>query len=120
MGSRHWLTTAAVLVMAGPTCGSGADAAVLLCHPAVSSGLQEARTEQEARALAISAWITAASAHGQAFTAWRLAAGKFYTCTKTAVGGYRCLAKAEPCGISQVPPPPGGGWQPRKSQGVSG
>ena len=96
-----------------------AGAAVLICQASVSSGLQEGRTEQEARALAISAWITEASRYGQAYTAWRLAAGKFYTCSKTASGAFQCMAKAEPCSVSQVPPPPGT-VVPRKTPGIAG
>jgi hypothetical protein len=80
-------------------------AAVRICQSAVSSGLQDARTEKEARALAISAWITAAAVHGASYTAWRLAIGKSLTCSKTTADTYQCLAKAEPCVISQVPPP---------------
>lgn len=94
-------------------------AAVLLCHAAVSSGIQEAKTEREARALAISAWMTEAAKYGQAYTAWRNAAGKFYNCSQAASGMYQCVAKAEPCGVSQVPPAPGT-FVPRKPQGVSG
>ena len=120
MGVGHWLSATAIFTAASLVAPDVPHAAVLLCHPAVSSGLQEARTEQEARALAISAWMTAASVHGQAYSAWRQAAGKFYNCIKTASGSYQCLAKAEPCGVSQVPPKPDGTWQPRKSQGISG
>ncbi len=94
-------------------------AAVLVCQPPVSSGLQVAGSEQEARALAISGWITEASRYGRAYTAWRLAAGKFYTCSKTASGAFQCVAKGEPCAISQVPPPPGS-LAPRKPQGIEG
>ena len=114
------LTVAGAMVIGFLVAAGPAQSAVRLCYPAVSSGLQEAQTEQAARALAISAWITAASAHGPAFTTWRLAASKFYKCTQTAGGTHQCLAQAEPCGILQVPPPPDGLWQPRKPPGVSG
>jgi hypothetical protein len=107
------------LAVAALSLASDAGAAVRVCMPAVSSGLQEADTEQHARALAISAWITAAAAHGQAYASWRLATGKLYNCTRTATGAFRCLAKAEPCAISQVPPPPGA-LPPRREPGIGG
>lgn len=104
-------------VAAGLGAGS-ARAAVLICQPAVSSGPQEGKTEHEARALAISAWITEAAKYGRAYTAWRIAAGKLYGCSKTASGTFHCVAKAEPCAVSQVPPP--GTFAPRRPQGIDG
>lgn len=93
------------------------EAAVRLCKTMTSSGLQEARSEQEARALAISAWVTAASSHGERYAGWRVAIDKLIACSATADGRFWCLAKATPCTISQVPK---GDTVPYKKQGIDG
>lgn len=94
-----------------------AESAVRLCKSSTSSGLQAGRTEIEARAQAVSAWITAASAHGERYAAWRVAIDKTIACSPKGDGGFHCLAKAAPCTISQVPP---GTFVPYKKPGVDG
>ncbi len=83
----------------------------------ISSGLQEARSEREARALAISAWVTAAGVHGERYVGWHVAIDKSLTCSQASDGQYKCLAKALPCTISQVPVNQA---KPYKKPGVDG
>jgi hypothetical protein len=97
-------------------CVSPSHAAVRLCQGEISSGLHKAKSEQEARALAIASWNSQAKDLGVGYT-WRGATNRYLNCAPGQDGGYQCLAKALPCIISQVPTPPGS-FQPVAPAGV--
>jgi len=105
VGACRFVLSVVIAGGALSACDPAAWAAVRICQPEVSSGLQVADTELEARRLAISAWVAAAGAYGKPYTSWRLALSKFYSCAEGEDGKVRCLARARPCVISQVPSP---------------
>ena len=94
-----------------------AQAAMRVCQGEVSSGLQRAKTELEARAMAIASWNKLAGVYGDGYL-WTGATNKFLNCSPH-VEGFQCLAKALPCTISQVPLPPGS-FKPVSPGGVKG
>lgn len=95
----------ALLVLAALLGGAPADAAVKLCRPEVVSDDFAARTEPEARKLAISHWELLAGLHGVGYKSWRLAGNRRITCRYLADGLRHCQARGSPCTISQVVPP---------------
>jgi hypothetical protein len=66
---------------------------------------EKARTEIEARRLALQRWTLFAALNGPSFASWRLAANKSISCRYLADGLHHCQARGSPCTISQVMPP---------------
>lgn len=98
----------AALILLGawlmPIASTSSEAAVRLCKLAVE-GQGDAASEMEARRLALADWHAKAAAAGIQHATWRLAYGKAIVCTKGGKAGNLCKVVAEPCTVSQVPPP---------------
>lgn len=78
-------------------------AAVRLCTEIVASPPMHARAEQDAKRLAISAWVARAAALGVEHPAWRIAADKILKCLAVE-DGYQCIALGRACTVVQAPP----------------
>ena len=83
-------------------------AAVRVCTAPILAEALDDKSELAARKSVIELWSGEARKLGEAFAAWRLANDKSIACERIAQG-FRCSARARPCGISQLPdqPPPG-------------
>lgn len=81
-------------------------AAVRKCYAEISSGMQEAASEAEARKRALAAWMAEARKLGPGLNAWRIAFKKELACGKADRGLYICIARGRPCTILQKPPAP--------------
>ncbi len=90
----------AVVGMAAPD----AAAAVRVCKAPVSSGLATDVSEPGSRRKALSAWVANAKSAGAQNPSWRLASNKILKCARIATGQFDCIARAEPCSISQAAP----------------
>ena len=95
-----------------------AEAAVRTCRPAVSGALAEAKTEQEAKRIALDSWVARAGQYGAAYASWRMANNKRLACRAGGNGVIRCQATGRPCAIAQNPrlqrPKP----LPKKARGI--
>jgi hypothetical protein len=80
-----------------------AGAAVRVCRSAVSGAVGEAKTEREAKRLALESWAARAGQNGTAYTSWRLANNKRLACRTGGNGSVRCQATANPCALAQNP-----------------
>ena len=95
-----------------------ARAAVRVCRPAVSGVVGEAKTEQEAKRLALASWVARAGQYGADYASWRMANNKRLACRAASNGVMRCQATARPCAISQNPRLPRPKPPRNKSQGI--
>lgn len=93
------------LALASILCAPAGDAraAVRICKPVAASPLVTGDTELAARKAALDAWKALATAHGEQYASWRLAADKFLHCLPAKGGGFECMARAAPCTIDQAP-----------------
>jgi hypothetical protein len=80
-----------------------AEAAVRICRPAVSGAVGEAKTEQEAKRIALDSWVARAREYGAAYASWRMANRKRLACRAGGNGVIRCQATGRPCAIAQNP-----------------
>jgi hypothetical protein len=79
------------------------EAAVRMCRPVVSGAVGEAKTEQEAKRVALESWAARAGRYGAAYASWRTANHKRLACRAGGNGVTRCQATASPCAIAQNP-----------------
>jgi len=82
---------------------SGAEAAVRVCRPTVSGAVAEAKTELEAKRIALDSWVARAGQSGAAYASWRMANNKRLACRAGGNGVIRCQATGRPCTIAQNP-----------------
>ncbi len=82
-----------------------ATAAVNECLDELTGEHAEAKTEVEAKRLALQDWLAKAKAIGPGYTRWQLAHNRRIDCRRPAPGAFRCQAIALPCMIKQVPSP---------------
>lgn len=99
------LMPALVAILALVAVAAPAEAAVRVCRAPVSSGIASDAVEVKARAKAVVAWTDKAKAAGSRDPSWRLAGRKVLRCARVPSGQFDCLALAQPCSISQTPPP---------------
>ncbi len=97
-------STVTILVVV--LCASGAEAAVRVCNPEVTSGPRTEEDEGAARKAAFEAWTKAAAAYGPQFTRWQIAERRAIVCQPSA-NRVQCEARGMPCTIRQAPLPPG-------------
>ena len=96
-----------MLTVAGVLClgNAPATAAVNECLEELAGKHAEAKTELEAKRLALQDWLAKAKAIGPGYTRWQLAYDRRIDCQQPAPGMFRCQAIALPCTIKQVPSP---------------
>jgi hypothetical protein len=92
----------ACMISAPPALGAWA-----ICNREIVSEPAIAKTELEAKRLALADWTEKARRDGEAFTRWQLAWNRRLTCEPADSGLYQCTALGRPCRISQTPPAPG-------------
>ena len=82
-----------------------ARAAVYECAAELAGKPIEARTELEARRLALMDWTEQARKLDPAYTRWQIAYNRRIDCSGAPAPGFKCQAIGRPCMVKQVPPP---------------
>lgn len=93
------------LALTAGLAAPAARAAVNECIAELAGKSVEARTELEARRLALLDWTEQARKLDPSYTRWQIAFNRRIECTGGPASGFKCQAIARPCMVKQVPAP---------------